>query len=282
MIKHKFPIKIVATILAKNEEDVIGQNIEHHISQGVSQFIITDNNSTDKTREIAARYPEVVEIIDETHDNHNQSVWVTRMARMACKLNPDWIIHLDADELWCGLRNLQWIDSDYISSTKMFLHPPSSNGFSIHDMRYYLDFEKIHQLPGESKVAHRPDPDVLITHGNHGFDNATPSFTKDIWRHHYPVRSYEQFVRKACGHEALLRRNSICERWKNWYDLYQQNRLLELYENTCRSWRSMIEQPNKQDLLKLLEVWSTPDILKLFSAIDALPEIGEWPRSKDA
>ena len=102
-------LKIVATILAKNEEDIIAENIEHHIEQGVSQFIVTNNNSTDHTRSIVEKYPEVAEIIDEPGDNHHQSKWVTRMAKMACKLNPDWIVHLDADELWGGFFHLRFM-----------------------------------------------------------------------------------------------------------------------------------------------------------------------------
>src|SRR4051812_8210794 len=126
MILRRNKEYIVATILVKNEEDIIGANIEHHINQGVSKFIITDNGSTDATATIASRYPEVVEIISESDDCHNQSLWVTRMARLACKLKPDWIIHLDADELWMGLGNLR-CDCEVFGSTKMYLHPPAED-----------------------------------------------------------------------------------------------------------------------------------------------------------
>ena len=53
MFQIKPSLKIVATILANNEEDIIGQMIEHHIHQGVQSFIVTDNNSTDRTAAIA-------------------------------------------------------------------------------------------------------------------------------------------------------------------------------------------------------------------------------------
>ena len=120
MIISKNSIKITATLLAKNEEDIIGANIEHHLSHGVDCFIITNNNSTDKTRQIVEKYPEVKEIIDENEDDHNQSKWVTRMAQIACKMETDWVVHLDADELWCGLTELRNCKENLGGSNKMF------------------------------------------------------------------------------------------------------------------------------------------------------------------
>lgn len=281
MIISSTPLRLVATLLCKNEEDIIGANIEHHVNQGVKHLIVTDNGSTDRTREIVARYPEVVELIDEPGDNHNQSQWVTRMARLACKLEPDWIVHLDADELWGGLSQLRRFQSFAVGCTNMFLHPPRGCAFDLKEMRYYLDFNAIEDLPGECKVAHRPDPDVIITHGNHGFAGKRDvAHTKDVWRHHYPVRSCKQFIRKTVeGHEALMRRKAVCERWRRWYNLYQDAKLGILYDKICESWGRMIQFPNTEDLLSMLEFWSTPEVINYFGRTGKLPAIGEWPRS---
>lgn len=281
MIINKNSLKIIGTILAKNEEDIIGINIEHHINHGVTQIIVTDNGSNDRTREIAASYPEVVEIIDEPGEDHNQSKWVTRMAQIACRLNPDWIVHLDADELWLGLTNLKNIKSKYVSSTGMYLHPPIMDEFDFEKMRFYLDFDSIIELPSECKVAHRPDENIIITHGNHGFVNVSEvHFTKNIWRHHYPVRSKKQFVKKSVlGHRALLKRNAICKRWKRWHDLNEKNQLSIMYDIACKSWTYMIENPNKPDFLNLLELWSETEVVDFFRNNSQLPKIGEYPRA---
>ena len=279
IIINKSNIKIIATLLIKNEEDIISKNIEHHINQGVSNFIITDNASSDKTRSIIEKYPEVVDIIDEHDNSHRQSEWVTRMARLACKYNPDWIVHIDGDELWCGLNNLRFIKDSYVSSTKMFLHPPTNSDFSLSNMKYYLNFENIPDLDGESKVAHRPDLDVTITFGNHGFTgNPKIHFTKKIWRHHYPIRSYKQFLNKIQGHKALQRRNSVLDRWKKWHDLNEKNELHNFYIKLCNSWESMIENPNKEDFLELLEFWSTKDVYEFFKKMNLCRLLGLFPK----
>lgn len=275
MLILKSRLKIVATLLIKNEEDIIATNIEHHINQGVSHFIITDNASVDNTRSIVAKYPEVVEIIDEPGKDHRQSEWVTRMARMACKYNPDWIIHLDGDELWGGLCQLQDINKEAAGCTTMYLHPPTSGGFK--QMQHYLDFDNIN-LPGECKIAHRPHPNIQITHGNHSC-NLDTEYTTKIWRHHYPVRSFTQFVRKSVeGHKALASRNAPCERWQRWFELHQSNKLEILYNQVCATWEKMQLNPNTESLTSMMEFWSTPDVIELFRTSRALPKIGKWPK----
>lgn len=273
MIIRKPSQRIVATILAKNEEDIIARCIEHHLEQGVYRILLTDNNSTDNTREIANRYPEV-EILDEPGTDHHQAVWVTRMARLACKFDPHWIIHLDADELWCGLHQLRQFMNPVVGCCRMFLHPPGE------DMRYYLDFSNIPGFTDECKIAHAPDPNIEISHGNHGA-NRTTEFTTAVWRHHYPIRSFEQFRRKAVeGHRSLQRRGSVCERWKKWHDLEEKGELQPYYNEIVAAWKRITESPksySKDDLLCLLQSWSTPDVCAAFHVSDKLPSVGVWP-----
>lgn len=271
-------INIVATILAKNEEDIIGATIEHHIEQGVKQFIVTDNNSSDKTREIVSGYPEVVELIDEPGDNHHQSAWVSRMAHIACKLKPDWIIHLDADELWTGIQSLRRATGPVVACEGMYLHPPVGLEFDLIEQRWYIDVDHA-GLPQETKVAHRPDTDIIITHGNHGVEGVEKAeIFKDIPRHHYPIRSYRQWADKACKHLNLERRNSICKRWENWYHMLQDGKLESEYNDLVGCWKKLVQGSNDlSDFLKTLSLWCTPEVLKYFSDNEIMPKIGEWP-----
>lgn len=260
-------LRLVATILAKNEADIIGRVIEHHIEQGVQQIIVTDNNSTDDTRKIAASYPEVVEIIDEAGDDHNQSVWVTRMAQLACKWSPHWIIHLDADEFWYNLRSLSKCTAPVAKCERMYLHPP----WEEMNHSYYLNFDHL-PIPQECKIAHRPDPEIVIEHGNHNANR--DSATSEMFRHHYPIRSLAQWEQKASGHLALMRRNAICDRWQKWYKLREDGTLKETYQKLTSQWRSMVASPNREDFLSLLELWATDEMIEFFRTHDYLPQIG--------
>lgn len=60
--------RLVMTLLVKNEEDKLEQNLLFHKAMGVDLFIVTDNNSTDKTMDILRRYEQkgwIAEIIEE-------------------------------------------------------------------------------------------------------------------------------------------------------------------------------------------------------------------------
>lgn len=288
MLSIKPKINVVATILAKNEEDILAEMIEHTIEQGVSQIIFTDNASTDRTREIAASYPEIVELIDEPGDDHNQTKWVTHMARLACKLNPDWIVHLDADELWCGLQNLRKFDTAVVGCERMYLHPPAEiQPFNLERQRFYLDFDHL-PIPQECKVAHRPMEDVVITHGNHGVAEPTTSYmsTREVPRHHYPIRSYKQWERKSQGHEALERRGSYCKRWSRWYDLFLTSNepwppAQDMWDAITKLWKKVIceDHISHEDFLGLVAFWAEEEMMEfLKNNTDMIAKIGEWPR----
>lgn len=48
--------KLIMTLLVKNEEDILEENLCFHKAMGVDGFIITDNNSTDSTPDIIRKY----------------------------------------------------------------------------------------------------------------------------------------------------------------------------------------------------------------------------------
>lgn len=81
-------MKIVMTLLVRDEEDIIRENIEYHLAQGVDYFIATDNRSNDATTDILKGYERkgVLHYCYEADDDYSQGEWVTRMARMAFSL----------------------------------------------------------------------------------------------------------------------------------------------------------------------------------------------------
>ena len=78
-------MKLVMTLLVRDEADIVSSNIDFHLNHGVDFIIATDNLSVDGTTDILRAYERhgVLHYIDETDDNYAQHRWVTHMARLA-------------------------------------------------------------------------------------------------------------------------------------------------------------------------------------------------------
>src|SRR5262249_30645506 len=96
-------MKLVATVLARDEADIIDAQVAFHLNAGVDFVIATDNNSRDGTTEILEAYQRdgCLHLIREPAEGLRQGEWVTRMARLAATdFGADWGINSDADEFW--------------------------------------------------------------------------------------------------------------------------------------------------------------------------------------
>ena len=119
---------IIATLLVRDEEDILEFSVNKLVEQGVEIIIATDNDSKDSSKKILQKFKQVKIIIEEKELNHNQRKWVTRMAKLAAtEYDPSWIIHVDADEFWVGLQNLHYENHDgYLKVPTIYQHPPVS------------------------------------------------------------------------------------------------------------------------------------------------------------
>jgi hypothetical protein len=230
---------VVATLLVRDEAEIVRQCIEHHLQHGVDGFIVTDNGSVDGTRDILASCPGILKIIDEPKHNHHQAKWVTRMARHACKYDPSWLVHLDADEFWCGLDILhdpaRLRGVGVVIVTRELVHVPipglEFGKFQREQMPYYRYVSR--PMP---KVIHRAAESVHVSHGNHivsGVPGRHAHTPKGVHIHHYPIRSYEHLEAKTIkGGRALKHHpgpSGHGKRWRGWYKLYKQGLLPEFY-----------------------------------------------------
>jgi hypothetical protein len=235
-------MKIVMTLLVRDESDVIGLNLDYHLSGGIDEIIVTDNNSVDGTRELLERYAKGgrVRIIDEPDDTYAQAKWVTRMARMAyTEHSADWVVHCDADEFWWPTRRdlvacLSAIPDVYgVVSVPLFDFVPFVDESRPVDQR--MTFRR--RRRGKVKVAHRGDPHVTVAMGNHRLDATSHEpYPGDagVVIFHFPARSYQQFEAKVANGGAALARNTELpyesgQHWRRLYALLQDGQLKEHY-----------------------------------------------------
>lgn len=243
--KHK-QLRLVMTLLVKNEEDIIEENILFHQAMGVDGFIVTDNGSTDSTLSILRRYKDkgvVLELIQENGSGYEQKVWVDRMILMAkYKYQADWIINADADEFWYApTLSLKDEFKDTRASVQICelvnVYPDESRPWQEWDetTRPVLQYEKYGLSPysifgfQRGKVAHRAAGYVQISMGNHKV-RIFPKIQRksNITIYHYVVRGREFFMRKMIngGEQLRLHRGKHGGRhWRYFYQLFEEGKL---------------------------------------------------------
>ncbi len=135
--------------------------------------------------------PRVVEIIDQPKHNFEQWVWVTSMARRAYELGADWVVNLDADEKWYGLKALRE-------------HPfsnPHLSQIRVNRLFNHIPFTPYYQLtPTRGKTIHRGSSTVKVCLGNHRVKDIPGKRVIDppnFYIKHYPIRSLLQFEKKC-------------------------------------------------------------------------------------
>ena len=248
-------MKLIMTLLVRDEEDIIRANILYHLDRGVDFIIATDNNSRDSTPSILMDFQRqgCLHLISETDDDYSQSEWVTRMARMAATdFGADWIINSDADEFWWPLKmDLKNFFSEVPAECSIvearrydFIPRPEHEG-SLFDRMVIKDLKPMNHigLPLPPKVCHRALPNVIVGQGNHNLIMPADlkCFKSDALQIlHFPIRTYPQFENKIILGGAAYERNTklpktVARGWRNLYEDYKQGLLPEYYNKKTLS-----------------------------------------------
>ncbi len=217
-------MKLVMTLLVRDEADIVDAQIAFHLDAGVDFVVATDNRSEDGTTEILERYARdgYLHLIREPGDDLRQSEWVTRMARLAAtEFGADWILNTDADEFWWprggDFRVLFEAVPDRYGvvrgAWRNFVPRPDDDRFFADRMTARLCDPSFHPHPLSIhfKSAHRGVADVRIGRGNHeafgtGLVALRGWYPIEIL--HFPVRSLEHCRRKYVTQFVALERNA--------------------------------------------------------------------------
>jgi hypothetical protein len=241
-------MKLVMTLLARDEADIVDAQIAYHLRAGVDFVVATDNRSQDETTEILERYARegVVHLIREPGDDLRQSEWVTRMARLAATdFGADWVLNADADEFW-GARDaslkelLAAVPARFGAvrgAWRNFVPRPGDEAFFAERMTARLGAPSFHPHPLSThfKSAHRAHPRVRIGRGNHealADDLVALRGWYPLEILHFPVRSFEQCRRKYVTQFVALERNAekgIPGHMADAYEAYRAGRLDDFY-----------------------------------------------------
>jgi len=208
-------MKLVMTLLARDEADIVDAQLKFHLNAGVDYVVATDNLSQDGTTDILESYAKdgVLHLIREPGEYLRQADWITRMGRMAASdFGADWVIHSDADEFWWprgdSLKDvLASIPARYGIVRALLRHfvPRPDDGASF-DERMTVRMSSSAPINDPRslfrpnlKIIHRADPNVDVSIGAQRLIDSSLIPLRGWYPvefFHFPVRSLEQCERK--------------------------------------------------------------------------------------
>src|SRR3954468_82019 len=208
-------MKLVMTLLARDEADIVRDQLEFHLNGGVDFVVAMDNLSQDGTTEILESYARDghMHLIRQDGEYLRQADWITEMARMAATdFGADWVIHSDADEFWWprgeSLKDvLASIPARYGIVRALLRHfvPRPPDGSPVAErMTVRMSTSSPINDPRSLyrpnlKIVHRADPKVNVSIGAQRLIDSTLAPLRGwypIEFFHFPVRSLEQCERK--------------------------------------------------------------------------------------
>jgi hypothetical protein len=203
--------------MIRNEIDIVEGFVRHTLAE-VDFMIVLDNGSTDGTREILAALADELPLTieDDPEIGYYQSERMSRLAEVAGQRGADWIVPVDADEVWYSrhgrVADALALSVGNVAPAVVYNHwasavdPAGSDPFATiqwHDPQ-----------PGAlPKVAFRWRPGSVIHQGNHGVDIPGPrSIVPDVLEvRHFPYRSAAQFIAKARQGAAAYKATDLPE-----------------------------------------------------------------------
>lgn len=196
-------------MMVKNEEDIIGYNIDWLETQDIDHIFIANNMSTDGTKKILTEKSEKYKNITIYFDNqfaYMQGQKMNRWIRDCYEMGADIIVPVDADEIWHSkvpgktlgqvLRENSNGDTVFEASAIDFI--PTENDLESDNPLESMIYVKATSDSFQS-VAFTKNLNATITQGNHDVHHHPGNNTMLkglIGIKHYQYRSFEQYVKK--------------------------------------------------------------------------------------
>jgi hypothetical protein len=226
-------LKIFGISMVRNEVDVVGLTVLHHLALGLEKIFVLDNGSTDGTDKLLRNLAKEDERVKWSRDEapFDQAVLTTELAREAYRHGADWVLPFDADEFWwtsdkrrfrkvladseagsLGVRLVNFVQARsqhestpeaLLTMTRRVLEPFPRGAL-------FDDLFRTHQISflqgeGARKRLFRPTAEVEVKRGNHKVLNARagPAKCEQIVRLHAPLRSRAHLQSRAERYHRL-------------------------------------------------------------------------------
>jgi glycosyltransferase involved in cell wall biosynthesis len=221
---------VVAIIAAYNEERFIGDCLEHLFANGVEAYLC-DNESTDKTVEIASSYLgrglRGIEILPRDGTYRWRQI-LARKQHLAAELTADWCMHLDVDEIpqsprvgqtladafgeadRAGYNAVEFRELTFVATREV---PDHDHPDFRRTMRWYYPFapRRLHLVRAWKR---QPRVDLVSTGGHQAQFSGRRISPQPLFLRHYLILSREHMVRKYV--QRRYDSGEVHDGWHGW------------------------------------------------------------------
>ncbi len=254
--------RAVLFVMAKDEADIIGQNLAHHHALGFRRFFVLDNASTDGTADVIAAFraahgdASVFYAYDFVTGHYQAAKMKALDAFMQSYLHyedtqPEWLFFVDADEfITCGsvehersIESFNRILNDASKNLLVFHWVQCSSAEVIRSLPDRHDlFEAFpHSWPRMRaqvpKIAYRIGRGLSPIQGNHSvtafpYDLSTVAVMAevDFYLFHFPNRTVDQLRKKVVNANTALSAtkdrdglSGTASHWRVYYGWYREH-----------------------------------------------------------
>lgn len=263
-------MKVFGISAVRNEADIIGLAVLHHLRLGLDRILVMDNGSTDGTGEILQRIagadPRLRWFCDDRA--FDQAGMATELAREAQRQGADWVVPFDADEFWWAAEGASFRDvlegSDagslctvplnFIQARRQREAAPDAAARAVYRAYETVPMGNLarqlmesHEI-GMFQVAYlrkhvlRPTEGVEIERGNHAVRGVRGETRMDenLLCLHLPLRSRALLESKTERSRRLIEAGITGGAWRVWYwarELSRGNLEKEWAANSSRNGR---------------------------------------------
>lgn len=231
-------MSVWAVLMVKDEADVIAGTLAHLASEGVDGFVVADNLSTDGTAglisDFAAGFDGPVVVLDDPDPAYRQSEKMTALAQLAHDKGAEWVVPVDADEVWTAPDPLAETLRSQPAAVEavgaaIWNHFPTAVDLDDPDPFRAIVWRQASRAPLD-KVAVRWAPGTVIDQGNHTASRdgcRVPADGAGVNIRHFPYRSWEQFRRKVVNGAAAYRATDLPEsmgaHWRQYGEILERH-----------------------------------------------------------
>ena len=225
--------KVFVVMMTRNEDDIIGYNLEYLQTQHIDHFYIANNLSTDNTStilsDLSRKYNNIT-VISDDEETYLQDQKMNKFIDTCYDMGADYILPIDSDEKWYSKiygktlgQAVKQFDEPTVFGVELIDFLPDEDQVIVGS-----PFDEIKNVrcwyPSIPKVGYTSQRRSVLAMGNHNvFGHTGPIIRTVIGAYQYQYRSWDHFLKKVRNNMTSIKEHPNRFMGTHWRRLIEMN-----------------------------------------------------------